>query len=298
MRRLASVALVSILAAGGAAAPSTAAAGLDPDRVPWTRLRYEARKLFLKATTEVRLVTRSRAEVDGQLIRSLRGAALEPGPSVSVLELDSSLAGRRSEAAVWFDPGEAFALQRRKLRHGRNAYQKTYRFTRGGVFSHRRAPRDSGEGRRPPAEWGKVEEAFYAHPAEGSGCVAVAEPSLLFYLVAAAELEPGKPLTICAFSRKALSRVELRPTGKVPIAIDYDEISAGGRNRRQGEVETLRVAIRARPFGRDDDGFEFLGLEGDVELFLAGGIPVEVRGRLPRFGRVQVRLVEVELRSR
>lgn len=295
--RVAFLALALILARGGEGSPRSPGLGeLDPARVPWTRLRFEARKLFFKATTEVRFATGRRRDLEGQLIASPRGAVLEPaGPRISLLELDSSLAGRRSESAVWFDPGEVFALQRRGRRHGKKAYQKTYRFTRDGVFSHRRAPTSSAEARHPPTEWGKVEETFYPHPGERSGCPAVIEPAMLFYVAAAAPAL-REPLSLCAFSHRVLSRVELRPTGTVPLEVDYVEISPGGRTHRKGEIEALRIAVGARPFGPAEEDFEFLGLKGDVELFLAGGVPVEVGGRIPHFGRVKVRLVEVELR--
>ena len=296
--RAAALALGLILAQGGHAEPRRLEVGdLDPARVPWTRLRFEARKLFLKATTEVRFATAPRRDLEGQLIDSPRSAASEPrGARIARLELDSSLAGRRSEVDVWFDPGEVFALQRRKLRHGKKAYQKTYRFTDDGVFSRRRSPRSSAEGERPPGGWSRVEETFYAHPGKRRDCPAIIEPAMLFYLVAVADLAPREPLSICAFSNKVLSRLELRPTGSVPLRVDYAEISAGGRTRRKGEIEAQRIAVSARPLDHAEEDFELLGLEGDVELFVHRGVPVEVGGRIPGFGRVKVRLAEAELR--
>ncbi len=284
--------LVSVLGAGAGAESSPAAVDLDPDRVPWTRLRYEARKLFFKGTTEVRLAG-PRGDRAGELIASPGRAGLEPKAGVSLIELESAFAGRRSVAEVWFDPGSAGALQRRKQRYGKKAYEKIYRFTGDGIFSRRRSPRISG--RRPGEWWGRLEEEFYRYPGERGGCPVVAEPTVLFYLLAAAELATGKPLAVCTFSRRGLARVELRSAGTATLDVDYAETSAGERRRRQGEIEALRVTVRARPLNGGD--FEFLGLEGDVELFLAGRVPVEIRGRLPRFGRVQVKLVEVELRD-
>ncbi len=302
-------ALVSILGAGA----GVEAGDLDPERVPWTRLRYEARKLFFSGTTEVRLAG-PRSDLAGELIESPRGAALEadpggrtpggpdpgrPDPQLSRLTLESAFAGRRSEVEVWFDPGTAAALQRRKQRYGKKAYEKIYRFTADGVFSRRRSPRISG--RRGSEWWGRLEEEFYRYPGERGGCPVVAEPTVLFYLLAAAELTPGEPLAVCTFSRRDLSRIEVWPAGAATLRVDYAELSGGERRQRQGEIETLRVTVRARANPRrplDGGEFEFLGLVGDVEIFVAGGVPVEVRGRLPRFGRVQVRLVEVELRGR
>ncbi|MEE8526881.1 MAG: hypothetical protein V3T72_23350 [Thermoanaerobaculia bacterium] len=265
---------------------------LDPGRVPWTRLELEARKFFTKARTEI--VLTSPAGLGRQLIASPRGAALQPQGPLALLELRAAFAGRRSETSVWFDPRQAAVLQRLKLRPGKKGYQKTYRFTEDGVYSHRRSPLDSRQGAGPVEGWGKVEEAFYPYPERHRECGPISEPELLLYMISAAGTE--KPFHTCSFSDKTLHHVELKPRGTVSLDVDYATGSDGRQSRRRGRVEVEHVVLQARPVdaGSGDD-FEFLGLEGDVDIFLDGRIPVEVAGRLPGLGRIRIKLVAVDL---
>ena len=96
------------------------------------------------------------------------------------------------------------------------------------------------------------------------------------------KLEAGEPLELCAFSSKVLSRLELRPSGTVSLAVDYAEISAGARTRRQGTIEALRIAceladteIRSEHRLQEDLGLEriqllalALHLENTFQIFL------------------------------
>ncbi len=267
---------------------------VDPGRVPWTRLEFEARKLFAKGTTEVRLASVSRSDLGSRLIASPRGGALKPaGPRLALLEMKAAFAGRRTETSVWFEPRRASALQRHKLRLGRKGYEKTYRFAGDGVFSRRRSPADARQGEGPIEDWGNVEDTFYDYP-EGHGeCGPIADPSQVLYLVSAAGPEP---LRVCSFSDKTLHHVELKPRGTRVLDVDYERGSKGGKSRRRGRVEVAAVVLEARPVDAESgEDFEFLGLEGDVEIFLDGRIPVQIVGRLPGLGRVRIKLVSAEL---
>lgn len=283
------IVLAAAVAGGSGARPREL---LDPTLVPWTRLELEAKKLFTKARTEILLT--SPAGLGRRLIASPRGAALQPEGPLALLELKAAFAGRRSETSVWFDPRRAAVLQRLKLKPGKKGYQKTHRFTDDGVYSHRRSPLDSRQGAGPVEGWGKVEEAFYPFPERPRECGPISEPELLLYMISAAGTE--KPFHTCSFSDKTLHHVELKPRGTVSLDVDYATNSDGRQRRHRGRVEVERVVLQARPVdpGSGDD-FKFLGLEGDVEIFLDGRIPVEVAGRFPGLGRIRIKLVAADL---
>ena len=216
------------------------------------------------------------------------------GNDLARIELDAAFGGRRSETRLWFDPRRATAMQRLKLRvKKRDGYQKTWRFTEGGVYSQRRSPVDRNEGGGPIDKWSRVAETFYSHPASRQGCGPIAEPSQVLYLVSAAGGE--RPYRFCTFSDETLHRVELEPRGKVTLGVDYERRTDDGVNRRRGRVEVDKILLKARPMDGQGEEFEFLGLEGDVEIYLDGRVPVEVAGRLPGLGRVRVKLVAVDL---
>ncbi len=268
----------------------------------WEHLRYRASKFFLTAYSDVRYTTLPAAEAKALLIATPRDAAVHPaGPEVARLSLETSFAGRASRVDLWLDPGDAAALQRLKVRFGKKAYRKTYRFTDRGVHGHRIAPRDAGEAGLPHAQWGKVQTPYYELP-EAAECPLVIEPTALFYLVASAPLDVGtKPLAACAFSDKQFYGVTLRAVERVPLKVEYEVEAADGTTRReQGQREVIRIAVEPRSFDPEStaEDFEFLGLEGAVGLYLdpATRIPVQVSGRLPGAGRVEVKLVQAALR--
>ena len=293
--RAVSLAILFLAAVSATAADPPSRAAFDPGAVPWTRLEFEAKKLWATGTTEVRLGSAEGGDLDRQLIASPRGTALRPGvPRLTVLAMNAAFAGRRSETSVWFDPQRSTAFQRLKRRIGKKGYQKTYRYGEDGVYVLRRAPLDARQGEGPVDGWGKIEEFFYPYPQERPDCVTVSDPSLLLYLVAAAG--PGDPFSVCTFSGKTLFLVEFKPRGTTSLAVDYVTRSQGQESRRQGDVEAACVVLEARPVEAvEGEDFEFLGLEGDVEIFLDGRIPVAVEGRLPGLGKLRIQLAAADL---
>jgi len=295
---------VTFLAPGspGGSSPPPAAprpAELDPDRVRWSTLRYEAHKLLLTGRSEVRFADHPTPRLAPELIATPESSPLgSRSPRTGLLELESRFVGRHSLYRIWFDPRNAAALQRRKARTEKSSYEKTYRYTLDGVFSRRLSPSDREERSDPEVPWSDLEETFYPHPRAAGECRTITEPSLIFYFLATADL--SRPLTICTFSNKVVHRVLLRPEGLEQVGVDYLERTEAGAVRRNGEVASRKVLVEARPMDPEEGegDFEFLGLEGDVVLYLDPrlGAPVRVTGRLPGLGRLEVELVEAELR--
>lgn len=295
-----------VLVVGSAALPAFAQApemgDLDPARVTWTRLKFRADKLFLTAYSEIELKTLPTPEVAAALIASPRSVALRPsGPQTLLLALESSSGSRDSLVQVWFNPHDASALQRLKLRGGKKAYQKIFRFTEEGTYSLRTAPENRRQGQLPPDDWGQVEEFFYPTSSTVS-CPVVSEPSLLFYVISVAHLPTGaEPIRICVFSRKSVIPLEIAARGSRSLAVDYSEASAEVTRRRTEEITATEMEIRVRELAGEGEktDFEFVGLGGDVAIFLeeSSRIPVQVSGRIPGLGIIDVKLIEVDLKT-
>lgn len=280
--------------------PSILASGdLDPSRITWRELSFEASKFFLTGTTKVRF-----EEVDGEDLPAEPEATGELPPPLAVqeiyrLSLDSSFAGRESASRVWFDPSSAAALQRLKDRKGNKAYRKSYRFLPGGVAVLRLSPGGAEEVGLAPEEWSKIERFFYPHPPEAD-CEGIVEPSILFYVVSARTWSMGDQLEICTFSGKDLNRLRIGAVAGPKLEVDFQLVSQGKEIRRREVVETLELQISTEPLapGRDAE-LDFLGLTGDVSIFLEmeQRLPVRVEGRLSKLGRLKVDLAAVELGS-
>lgn len=279
---------------GAVLLPAAASAHPPPGKTSWQRLRFVASKFLLKASTEVRLATVSGSTLHRALIDCPDHRALRPGTSAALLSLDTDFLGREEEVEVWFEPKNGTAYQRRKVRGGKKAYSKIYRFAEDGVFSRRASPEEP-RGGGAPETWPTDAETFYNYRGD---CARVSEPSVLFHLVSTADLDGG-PLALCTFSDKALQRIEIKNEGLVDLDVDYLERARGGEVRRQGTIRAIKLFLHAEPApGETEYDFELLGLEGDVELYLTQDtrIPVQVSGRVPKLGRINVRLDEVDLR--
>lgn len=248
-----------------------AAPRLTPGAVPWEHLRFEARKFIFEGTTDIRL------ELDGA-----------GGP---LLGLQSAFAGRSSEVTLWFEPTTGAVFQRVKQRHGRKAYQKIHLFSPGGVWARRASPdRERGEPEDTPAAWTQLDEAFYPHPAEP--CPVISEPSLLFYLLSAADLRVGESLELCVFSDKTVQPITVRAVERQSAPVDYREMGRGTPKTRRGDTDIIRMAIEP---GDHAESFELMGLSGGVEIDVdpTARLPVRVSGNVPGLGKVDVRLESV-----
>ena len=263
-----------------------------PDRsvasVSWQRLDFRAKKLLWTATTEVELTWPSTEALADQLLETPEGTGLPPRPPVALLATRSAFAGRSDQVELWFESDTGRALQRRKVRFGSKAYLKTYRFTADGVFSHRVSPTEDERGLEQDS-WSQIEDSTISQAPDR--CSRVTEPTALLYTLTAAELEVGDRLELCTFSNKRTQRVVVRVEECVPLEVDHRLVERDGTAaRRRGTIETLRVRIA--PTDPENEGFEFLGMEGAIDLFvdLEHRLPVRLEGRLGALGRLRVEL--------
>lgn len=292
MKKLAPpVLILALVLAVGPVIPVLAEdAPFDASHVAWSRLELKASKFFFTAKSTVQLRPMDASEAASEWIHSTQGKLVGPtGPEVMEITIESSGFGA-STNRVWFNPGQADALQRSKLKP--KSYRKAARFLENGVFVLRTSPIDNSEAGKPPAEWTKLQQ--YTYPkSKGGGCEVVSEPSVLLYMVSARKSE--QPLRICVFSNKQIIPISIEAAGTEKVDVDYQEIRSGAApKRRTGKIEALRLAVR--PVSGDGE-IELMGLKGDVEILLdrASRIPLELRGDTD-VGSVKVKLTSVELR--
>ena len=153
---------------------------------------------------------------------------------------------------VWFDPRDATALGRFRLRRGDDDFKKIYRFTQQGVFRHRIEPGSKQEEQQEPEKWTDVRDTFYAYNLDQLGCVNVSERLLLIYRVSAVEqLEDNKPLFLCVFAKRQLFEVKLESAGLHSVKFDYIEKSQEAKHRRKGRMDAHKIMLETRPLKSD-----------------------------------------------
>ena len=295
--------------AGSAPAESFSRLELDAERVVWDELVLQAKKFTATLNVQIRLASLPAADAQGALPKSPRGTPVQPtGPRLFRLVLNMGIdATFRAHVQIlneiWFDPKAAAVLGRIRLRQGQDDFKKTYRFTRQGVFRHRREPLNQKEVLLDPEKWTDVKDSFYAYDLARLGCPQVSERLALLYLLSAADLsENSGPLSLCVFGKRQLHRVTLRPQGLYPLTVDYLEKTMQNEARKKGPVKALKIAIETRPMDTDlkaDENFSLMGLHREIIIYIdpVSRIPLQISGNTPAAGRTDLKLRQVQLTS-
>jgi hypothetical protein len=204
---------------------------------------------------------------------------------------------------VWFEPVQAMALHRIRLRRGKDEVERIYWFTAEGVHRLRKKPGSNKEASLPARQWTDVRSTFYGFDLLQLGCPQVSEPSLLIYILSAYfSRESNNPLSVCVFGKQQVHQVRLGVDKSRTVTVDYAEKKGNGEIRQRGKLEVMRVTMEARPARadqRDPENFSFLGFHNNIAIAIDphSRIPVQVSGTIPMVGSVTLKLREVKLRK-
>ncbi len=281
---------------------------LDSNCVPWLQLTYRIKTFSADVNVQVWLESLSAAEVEASLIKSPQGTpvkACSPDTNrITVHYMVDSLFKPpvKTINQVWFNPMNATALGRIRLRRGNADFKKIYRFTDQGVYRHQREPKDEQESLKQPENWTDVKDTFYAYSLNQLGCSDATERLVLIYIVAAAELSKNmQPLSFCVFGRRQLFHVQLKPQGFQELKFDFIENKQHDNIRRRGKVDALKIALEIQPLASDlkkVEDFSFLGFQENIAIFIdpSSNLPIQLSGHIPMVGQVTIKLHEVQLR--
>jgi hypothetical protein len=280
---------------------------LDSNRVRWTDLIFHAKNFWVEVSTTVQLTSLPFSEVETELLAAPRGLPIKPtSPQISQMTINTTINPKfRSPVniynRIWFNPADASALGRIRLRRGEDNFKKMYRFTRQGVFRHQIEPKDRKEALLAPENWTHKSDNFYAYDPAQLGCSGVTERSLLIYILSAADLSRiGSPISLCVFEKRQLHRVRLKQEGTYPINVNFIDKTQQNAIRKEESINALKIAITAEPMESDlneVENFSFLGLHKDIAIYLdpATRLPIQVSGIIPTIGRAHLNLIEVRL---
>lgn len=282
---------------------------LDADKVPWSHLSYRAKSLFGTLTTDVGLRAASIKDAAGLLIKDPAGKALQPsGPTLYNLSVRSTINPLFGSTEIlrttsWLNADDARALQRVRLRQGKDRWQKSYRFTKSGVFRLRKEPNVSREEKLPPEKWTKTKTSFYPFNVESLGCSAVLEPSSLFMIASSLQqIQPDLPLYLCVFNKKQVHQVKVFVDGTRRLKVNFLETSTGRQVRREHGVDAVKISFQPHALpsnSEDQEAFSLMGLKGNFDIYVDPQtcLPVQVSGKISTIGKLDIRLVEVHLKK-
>jgi hypothetical protein len=284
-------------------------AQFDADRVAWTHLSFQAKNFWVEVSTDVELKRLPVSELDSLLLTSSKGNAIKPQTSEAAqMTIHTTIDPKfRTPVSIynriWFDPANASALGRIRLRRGEDDFKKMYRFTDQGVFRHRMEPKNKKEASRAPEQWTDIEDTFYDFDMDQLGCNGISERSVLIYIATVAAIsESTDPVSLCVFGKRRLHNVQLKVAGKFPLKVYYTEKTQQKKVKQEKSLEAIKIAIQAKPMEsnlKDPENFSFLGLHDDIAVYIdpASLIPVRVSGVISRVGKVNLKLREVWLEN-
>lgn len=271
---------------------------LDLSRLSWTELDYKARKAILTATSELRLQPADASEMTENLVLAEERTELPAaGEDLLLLTLRSKVLGKTSNVRLWLDPSDARSYQRDELSAGSRPRFRAYRPMGEGVQRTTLRPA-AGEKDRPYGEWSEREERFIAFPADAPEMI-VSEALALFVVVSTASLNaPGDVVTLPIFLKDRVVEVQLEVVEKLELKVRFDQTLAGETQRVEGTRPALGISVSAVLQEADEGAeIELLGLEGDIVMTVDAEtrVPLQISGRIPIAGLVNVKLTRVVL---
>ena len=255
----------------------------------------------------MRLAALPAIEAADQLIVVPQADALQPsGATVISITVDSNInplfgSNEILKTQSWSNSDDAAALQLVRLRQGGKIWQKSYRFQPSGVYHQRKKPADKKQLELPQEQWSTFEKKFYRYDSKNHQCPAVLENSELLYLVSVIDFTEQKvPLSLCVFDKQQLYRVKITAEGSRQLKVNYLERSQDQQIRRKRVIDVIKITCQPHSLTAPDeasDEFSFLGLKGDFDIFVdpASRIPVQVSGKIPTIGKIDITLQEVIL---
>jgi hypothetical protein len=281
---------------------------LEPQRAPWSQLSFHAKNFWVEVSTDIQLRSLAVSELNAVLLPSPQGVPVRPQTSqVSELTINTIIDPRfrspvKIDNRIWFDPTNASALGRIRLRRGEDDFKKMYRFTEQGVFRSRIEPGDEKEAILEPDKWTDIKDTFYPYDARQLKCSVVSERSLLIYLLSAAPISKFKdPISLCVWGKRQLHRIQLRNDGTVYLKINYIKKKQQVETRIAGTAKALKFTITAQPLGsqsEDTENFSFLGFHKDIAIYVdpSMALPIQANGIIPTVGKADLVLKEMRLR--
>ncbi len=278
---------------------------LDPTRVSWTGLSFHAKNFWVEVSTDIQMRSLRASDLDAVLLASTQGIPIKPQTSSAAeMTINTTIEPRfRSPVniynRIWFNPPDATALGRIRLRRGDDDFKKMYRFTDQGVFRHRIEPKDKKEAALEPEKWTDLKDSFYPYDLTRLGCPFVSERSLLIFILSAVDFSKNNdPLSLCVFGKRQLHHVQLQQQGLHPLSVNYIEKTQQTTIRKKGTINTLKITITAEPMDselKQAENFSFLGFHSNIVLYVepTSRLPIQAEGVIPTIGTAQLKLNEV-----
>jgi len=297
-----SILLIALLSPfASVAADKIHSLSIDKTNVSWKHLSFRGKELFVKLAAEVELTSQTKAELDAAFISSPQGipiGAMESGAFIinTKISVKSAFLPKVTlQNVAWFDPTTLSAMQYVRQRTGLKDVKKTYRFTDKGVFKFTRQSLDKKEALQIPEKWSGVKERFYPYIPAKIGCLDITVPMPILYFISASKISDfKKTVTICVFNKKEVIYLDIQEESVESIQLEHAEIKGDQVSQRNTLTPTHVLSLKARSIttGKAIDNFTFVGLQGNIKMYIdpESRIPVQLKGDYKGLGEVNLKL--------
>ncbi len=293
-----------LLVTAGSVRP-VGADGWDPARVSWEQLLFEASSSLGRVAARVELGLPAAEDMKLDPGDGGQGPLLLPEQGTVLLlsaGIDASLLLQRKHwtGRVWFLAEQGSALQRTRVKPGREGSLKLFRYGRDGVYRKRFDPKGRKEATLPPEEWSRIKTSFYPYATGSSRCEQVLDPLTLLYVLSVIDWSAETELEFCLFNKKGLYLARLKNEGRERTKVAFWEQRGASNQPVEREVDAWNVLLTSRPLdpvSKDLDPFEFLGFESEVRILLGveSGVPLRLTGEIPSVGLLTLNLTKAVL---
>ena len=267
----------------------------DQRNINYTKLNYEASKLFMSFDTAVTLDKKPVSEAVNDLVVPKDNNALVPDSgSIYTVSTDSTFFGKHTTYTLWFDDNAALLQRLKELRRGEKSNSKLYRFAQNGKHDFRKDFDNENFtiNLSEVKNWGS---SFRNYPIEVGEGQFVSESSALLYLASMLKLQnPGDEQNILLFSRDQLVNTKLTVTEKTKLKVDFT-INDGGNSNRVKERHRNVIKVVVKPVdsqGNPVKDLKVMGLQGDISMYIDEGtrLVVQITGEVKVAGEVDIKL--------
>jgi len=271
---------------------------MDPGNVRWSRLVYQASAFFITMESEIRQGSIPVADVLPQLVLNNEPNVVRPKfEKILKVENYSEGFGKKTRYSLWFDQnGEA--LQRKKLVRGKKNEIKIYRFTPCGHYTLRKKFSDKKFDEN-YSQWKESDRSYTDFNSNLCGNEQIYDVNSLLYLISALNIKDvGYKKDFLTFSYGHLVRVKLTAKKMSTVYADY-KIKSPDRDLTVNEsVDVLELHLTpVTEDKKERENFRFLGLKGDVTVYLdlKHQLILRLRGKVDVVGSLDINLKRAEL---
>lgn len=271
---------------------------LNHENVVWSHLSYEASAFFVSLESDISLQSINKETAMAELVMKEESNLLFPsGNTVYRLNTFAEGFGKETRYLLWMDQnGEV--LQRKKVSRGKKNELKFYRFSPCAFYTLRKKFPDKKFNENFNA-WTEADRKFSEFDPALCDGTPIYDVNSILYLISTLDIrDVGYEKEVLSFSRGELFKVKIHARKKTTIYSEFTVNSPNGKEEFEDDLDVLEVRLIPQAVNeKDRDSFKFLGLRGNIKIYVdpERRLVVRLRGKVKVLGSIDINLKKADL---